>query len=176
MKFVIGTNNKSKIEIARKVLDQIISDNFTIEGKEVDSGVPETPHDQETKRGAQNRAHRLLRSTEYDYAIGLESGLVERYGDVYEEAWCCVLSSGKETLGYSSGLKIPDLVVRHMHDKNMKHYEVMRAIKSLLPNPEEKDTWGNYSSMKLTRSVSFEEALRNALIQMFADSNSLYVK
>lgn len=43
----------------------------------------------------------------------LESGLVERFGQIYEEAWACVISSEmNEYFGYSSGLKVPDSIIK----------------------------------------------------------------
>lgn len=174
-KFYIGTNNVRKIESARKVLTEVLgTDGFTISGKDVPSGVGETPHDEDTMLGAQNRAQALIQLDDCEFGIGLESGLVERYGHIYEEAWCCVSGAEKTTYGYSSGLTVPDLITRRMKNEGLEHFEVLRDIKLLLPEKGEKDTWGNYSALRLTRALSFEEALRNALVQMFAPSESLY--
>ena len=49
---------------------------------------------------------------EADYYVGIESGLVERYGPYFEEAWAVIIAGdGKEQIGYSSGLVLPQIVV-----------------------------------------------------------------
>jgi len=179
-RFVIGSMSKRKIEVAQRVIGQLFSDDSSIvvEGCEVVSGVPETPWGAETFCGAQNRArnakaHMLAAA---DYYIGLESGLTERYGHIYEEAWSVVLTAdGKEYAGYSSGLKVPDYVLQKMDKLKMKHNEVMTILEQeygKLPN----DTWGSYSGGMLIREISLQEAIRNALIQIVAPKGSFFKK
>lgn len=179
-RFVIGSMSKRKIEVAEKIIRQLFSDttDISIEGYEAASGVPETPYDGETFHGAQNRARdaKAHMPAAADYYIGLESGLVERYGHIYEEAWSVVLTAdGKEYAGYSSGLKVPDYVLQKMDTLKMKHNEAMTILEQehgKLPN----DTWGSYSGGMLIREVSLEEAIRNALIQIVAPPESFFKK
>lgn len=93
MKFIIGTESKIKLEAARGVINQVLKSNsVNITGIEVESGVPATPWNQETLDGAKNRAtNSKTIIPDADYWIGLESGLVDRFGFVFEEAWCCLL-------------------------------------------------------------------------------------
>jgi non-canonical (house-cleaning) NTP pyrophosphatase len=178
MKFLIGTQNSEKVSTAQKVIAELLGGaHFTVKGVDVASGFGETPTEEQTKIGAQNRAKALLQTGSCDYAIGLESGLVERYQDTYEEAWCCVKSSdGTATYGYSSGLKVPDILTKKMAAEDLEHFEALRSdeIKALLVVQGRKDTWANYSAHMLVRRISFEEALRNALVQIFAPKESLY--
>lgn len=179
VRFVIGSLSKRKIEVAEKVIRQLFSDkkDIAVQGYAAASGVPETPYDGETFRGAQNRARDAkMYVLDADYYIGLESGLTERYGHIYEEAWSVVLTAdGKEYAGYSSGLKVPDYVLQKMDELKMKHNEVMTVLEQeygKLPN----DTWGSYSGGMLIREVSLEEAIRNALIQIVAPQESFFKK
>lgn len=179
MKFMIGTNNSEKITSAEHVLTELLHDReFTIDGEDVPSGFGETPIGEETKLGAYNRAKALAANKQCDYAIGIESGIVERYGDIYEEAWCCVMTADVTVYGYSSGLKVPKVIVHKMESEGIEHYQALRSeeIKNLLIEKTRKDTWGNYSAMMVVRKISFEESMRNALVQMFAPSDSLYTK
>lgn len=178
-RFVIGSMSKRKIEVAAKVIGQLFSDgaDISIEGYAAASGVPETPYDIQTFRGAQHRAHDAnVHMPGADYYIGLESGLTERYGHIYEEAWSVVLTTeGKEYVGYSSGLKVPDYVLQKMDELNMQHNEVMTILEQehgKLAN----DTWGNYSGGMLIREISLEEAIRNALVQIVAPRGSFFKK
>lgn len=178
MDFKIGTNNKEKVATAHKVLKQVIMDEeFKLEGLDVPSGFGETPVDEETKLGAHNRAKALL-NMGCDYALGVESGLVERYGDTYEEAWCCIMSKSGIWYGYSSGLKVPNILTKMMKERGLEHFEALRTdeIREMLPIKDRKDTWANYSAHMLVRTISFEESIRNALVQIFAPSDSMYHK
>jgi non-canonical (house-cleaning) NTP pyrophosphatase len=173
MHIVVGSGSERKIGIARQVFARHLEVEVTAVGCEVASGVPETPHDRETLEGARNRALACRRLHDADYCIGLESGLVERYGQVYEEAWAIAIArDGTEHAGYSSGLRVPDYVLRRMEASGRKHYEVMTALEEELDLPH--DTWLNYSGGVLPRWVSLEEALRNAVIQALAPEASLY--
>ncbi len=55
-------------------------------GHDADSKMPEAPHDNETYEGALNRAQACYELGGADCYVGLESGLVERYGHFFEEA------------------------------------------------------------------------------------------
>jgi non-canonical (house-cleaning) NTP pyrophosphatase len=179
MKFVVGSMSERKNETVRKVVEQLfpLEKDIEVVGCNVQSLVPDTPYDDETYQGARNRA---VHSKENDlyahYYIGLESGLVERYGHIYEEAWAVVIASdGWECYGYSSGLKVPDYILGRMKKENMAHSDVMALIEEefgKLPN----DTWGTYTGGAILRTVSLEEALRNAFIQITATESGFYRK
>ncbi len=175
MKFIIGTNNEKKVRSVRDMVRSVTNrEDFVVEGFHASSGVPETPWDRQTFDGAINRARNCKKLGKGDYFIGLESGLIERYGHIFEEAWCCILStSGEEYFGYSSGLKVPDYIIKKMDELKIDHNSVMK----MLEDEEEglyKDTWANYSGKSISRTVSLDEALRNALIQTFATEKSFY--
>lgn len=175
MKFIIGTRNEKKVKSVREMVAQVSNlENFTVKGFDAASEVPETPWDRQTFEGARNRAQNCKESNDGDYFIGLESGLIERYGHIFEEAWCCVLSStGEEYFGYSSGLKVPDYIIQKMDELKIDHNSVMKLIEDEVEGLY-KDTWANYSGKSISRTVSLDEALRNALIQTFASEKSYY--
>lgn len=177
MKFVIGSASQRKIDVAKSVIAEFFKDaGVVVEGYASVSGVPETPWDKETFDGANNRAIDAWKNVKgADYYIGLESGLVERYGAVYEEAWAVVSNGKKEFYGYSSGLKVPDYVLKRMEEAKKTHSDIMTILEEehgKLPN----DTWGSYSGGMIIREVSLKEAIRNALIQAVAPEESFYKK
>lgn len=177
MKIVIGTKSIKKRNSLEKVLDTFFKKGtILLEDFEAESQVSETPWDKETFDGARNRAlHCKKEVYGGDYYIGLESGLVERYGHIFEEAWCCVITSDeKEYYGYSSGLKVPDFILHKMDDLKLEHNQVMKILED--EGSIHKDTWANYSGEVISRSVSLEEALRNAFLQVFATDKSFYNK
>jgi inosine/xanthosine triphosphatase len=178
MKFVIGSESKRKIDIADKVIKQYFArDEVGIRSFGAKSQMPDTPWDRQTFGGARNRAlDSKSKIAEGDYYIGLESGLIERYGHIYEEAWAVIITKdGKEYNGYSSGLKVPDFILKKMDEMKMEHSDVMTVIEEeygYMPN----DTWGTYSGNTIQREVSLEEALRNALIQIICPETGFYKK
>jgi inosine/xanthosine triphosphatase len=175
MNVIIGTNNQAKIAIVTTVLNELYpSKPHTITGEDVASGVPDTPRDEETKQGAFNRASTAAALSPNTYGIGIESGLVQRYGMWFEEAWACVVVGEKTVYGYSSGLPVPPYVLQKMKENNLEHGPAMHHILAELNRPDERDTWGTYSDKLILRDVSLQEALRNALIQMISSDNSLY--
>ena len=178
MKCVIGSASERKINTAKKIFREYGEyADVDVQGYAAVSGVPDTPWDIETFQGAYHRAMNSKTNVlGAQYYIGLESGLVERFGHIYEEAWCAVVTAeGKEFFGYSSGLKVPDYVLHKMDELKMEHSDVMTLLEKehdKLPN----DTWGSYSGGVVLREVSLEEALRNALIQIVAPEESFYMK
>lgn len=177
MKIIIGSGSERKIKMAEKVASQLFPEPVEVAGYPAKSGVPDTPWDQETCLGAKNRA---LDAREHrpgaDYYLGLESGLIERYGHIYEEAWATVIDqNGKEFYGYSSGLKVPDFILQKMDELKKEHSDVMTIIEEefgKLPD----DSWSTYTGGAILREISLEEALRNALIQVTAPEQSFYHK
>lgn len=177
IKFIIGSVSKRKINVAEKIIRQLFNEHTSIAEYNAKSQMPDTPYDKQTFDGAKNRAlDSKTHIIDGDFYIGLESGLIERYGHIYEEAWAAVITSdNKEYFGYSSGLKVPDYILKRMDELKMEHCDVMTVIEEefgKLPN----DTWGTYSGGVILREISLEEALRNALIQITAPDNSFYKK
>jgi len=178
MKFIIGSTSERKIKIAEEIIQELFrGGEIIVEGYAASSGMPETPYDRQTFDGARNRALDAQSNIkDANYYIGLESGLVERYGHLYEEAWAVVLNSdNKEFFGYSSGLKVLDYILHKMNELKIEHCDAMTIIENehgKLPN----DTWGTYSGGLIARTVSLKESLRNALIQVVAGRESFYNK
>lgn len=178
MKFIIGSKNKRKIEVTKRVIRELFPDSeSTTEGYAAISGVPDTPYDKQTFDGAKNRALDAKNHIpKADYWIGMESGLIERYGHIYEEVWCAVITAdGKDFFGYSSGLKVPDYVLKRMDELKKEHSDVMMILEEehgKLPD----DTWSSYSGGLIAREISLEEATRNAFIQIIAPEGSFYRK
>lgn len=177
MKFIIGSTSKRKIDIVNRIIKTFFNNEAILESFNAISKMPDTPWNQQTFEGAKNRALDCLANfSNVDFYIGLESGLVERYGHIYEEAWAVVIDKNRQEFnGYSSGLKVPDFILKIMNESKMEHCNVMTIIEKKfgnLPN----DTWGTYSGGIILRETSLEEALRNAFIQIICPENGFYKK
>jgi non-canonical (house-cleaning) NTP pyrophosphatase len=180
MKISVGTTNKRKLEAVEAVITEMdIHQDFAVVGFDAESGVPDTPLDEQTILGALNRAKSVREAhPEQDIYIGIESGLVSRYGDFYEEVWVVAIYKQSVYAAYSSGIKLPDSVTENLDDGVQNHTEIMEELRS---EKETKihdvlgvDTWGDYTGNKVARKVGLKEAIRNTLVQIFPGEKSFY--
>lgn len=176
MKIIIGTKNQKKVSVVSSIFQEFFADGeIEVSSHDAQSKVPEAPHDNETYEGALNRALECYSIGGGDYYVGLESGLVERYGHYFEEAWAVIISSdSKRHIGYSSGLLLPPVVVERM-ENGEKHNDIMAHFDKEFNLPDDnRDTWSRYTGGYISRQVSLEESLRNALIQNAPSERNLY--
>ena len=166
MKIIVGSMSKLKNDCVKSVLSQYIKGPFEINAVATESGVPETPYGKQIMKGAYNRAMYCKDTYTSDYYIGIEGGLVRRYGILYEETWACIVTKNeKKYLGYSSGLSVPKSILATMKQNELSYAKVVKTIENER-NMKASDTWSVCSNGILTRTLSLEEAIRNALIQI----------
>jgi len=176
MKIIVGTKNQKKVDVVTSVFKNILKQpSLEVIPHDAKSLVPEAPHDRETYEGAMNRAKDCEQLGDADYYVGIESGLVNRYGNIFEEAWAVIISkNGTSQIGYSSGLLLPNVVVGRMNNGEL-HNDIMADIDKMFDLPEDnRDTWSRYTGGSISRQVSLEESLRNALIQSTDSERNLY--
>jgi len=176
MKIFVGTKNQKKVHVVTSVFKNFFAgETIEVIGYDAQSKVPEAPHGEQTYIGAQNRARQCFNIGSADYYVGLESGLIERYDHYFEEAWAVIIAKdGTDYIGYSSGLMLPPIVVKRMQSGEM-HNDIMAYFDKKFNLPDDnRDTWSRYTGGHISRQVSLEEALRNALIQNAPSSQNLY--
>jgi non-canonical (house-cleaning) NTP pyrophosphatase len=170
MKIMIGTTSKIKLAAIESVIASLpVRENiqFSIRAYNVESQVPDTPFGNQTIQGAKNRVETLFNRfyEEADLFVGLESGLIERYGNIYEECWCAIRDkNNNQFFGYSSGFMLPKEVTTQM-DLGKTHIEVLKILSTNL-HLNSKDTWSIYSKGALSRTESIKEAFRNAILSL----------
>lgn len=178
MNISIGTKNQKKVSSVTNIFTEIFdTTEIKVASHDVDSGVPSAPHDEETYAGALNRALACTElDTSADYCVGIESGLVMRYGIMFEEAWAVVISKDNQKfIGYSSGLMLPSVVAERMQNGEA-HDKIMADYDKLFDLPDDnRDTWSRYTGGNISRQISLDEALRNAIIQLKPSENNLYM-
>ncbi len=180
MKISVGTTNKRKLEAVEAVITEMdIHKDFEVNGFDAESGVPETPLDEQTILGALNRAKSAHKQDpKQDMYIGIESGLVSRYGDFYEEVWVIAIYEKRVYSAYSSGIKLPRSVADNLNPDVQNHRPVMQDLRDKnkidIHDTLGVDTWGNYTGNKIPREVGLKEAVRNTLVQIFPGDKSFY--
>jgi len=180
MNIYVGTTNKRKLIAVTAVVNEMnISSDFAVTGYKADSGVPETPFDEQTILGALNRAKAVRQAhPDQDLYIGIESGIVNRYSDMYEEVWVVAIYGKKVCAAYSSGVRLPDKVVDHINGDIQNHPNAMDTLREEYDiehhDGNNSDTWGNYTGNIIDREAGMKEAIRNTLVQIFPGDKSFY--
>jgi len=170
MKIIVGTQNKRKIAAVESVVDFLLEHNdISVGGCSAESEVRDTPLGVETKDGAINRAkNSIVCEPKADMHIGIESGLVQRYGEWFEEVWVAAIHDGKTYVAYSSGIILPQSVSIELNEDVQNHMDIMNTLRTEheidIHGELGVDTWGNYTGNKVVREVGLEEAVRNALV------------
>ena len=111
-RIAVGSKNPVKVAAARAVLTRLAPE-ITVESVAVPSGVPDQPFgDEETIRGAIERARAAREQLGADFGIGLEGGVVEMAdGTMRTCAWAAVVSrNGRHGVGGSLAMPLPDCV------------------------------------------------------------------
>jgi len=146
---------------------------FHIEGLATDSGVGHQPMtDEETLRGARNRAQRVRElRPDADFCIGLEGGVYERESGILEAfAWIVVLSkSGKRGEARTATFELPPKVAHLVH----QGIELGHADDQVFGRTNSKQTNGAVGLLTrdlITRATYYEHAVILALIP-FANEN-----
>lgn len=124
MKVLIATQNKGKIEGARRAFEKYFAD-VEVVGISAPSDVPEQPVNNETWQGAKNRVKNLKQiakeeNIEADYFVSIESGMMNSLG-----SWMIVNiavvedKNGEESISSSSGFPVPDKLVEKIKTKGL---------------------------------------------------------
>ena len=167
MRLCVGSTNPVKIAAAAAVLRRVYGDGVDVESLEIDSGVPAQPWgDEETLRGALNRAHSAQRASGATLGVGLEGGLVEVNGHVFTSAWCAVVrEDGVVGIGGGANLLLPPSVAADIRAGG----ELGAAVDALtgLHNTKQKGgAIGALTGGLLDRQSAYEHVLKLALARL----------
>lgn len=116
MKVLVGSTNPVKLNSVRRVFERVWGE-VEVVGVSVSSGVDEQPRsEEETVRGAINRAREAIKHGG-DYGVGLEGGVYEQDGKLFECAWCAVVSNDdREGLGGGLRFELPPKVAKKIKE------------------------------------------------------------
>lgn len=104
----IGSTNPVKVGAVREALGKLFPKAKFV-GVEVDSGVSRQPmSDEETLRGARNRAKAALKKVGADMGVGLEGGVMPMKEGMMNTVWCClVMRDGDEFVSGGEHFLLP---------------------------------------------------------------------
>ena len=119
MKILVGSENPVKLEAVREAFQKYYEDVEVI-GIKVPSGVPDQPINDETLRGAENRAEILkeLNTNDNlgaDFFIGVEGGIVKKHGRWFAFGGMCLMNAeGYKSFGTSAHFQLPEKVIKRL--------------------------------------------------------------
>ena len=119
VKILVGSHNPVKISAAEEAFLKYF-DEVEVRGISVPSGVPHQPINDETYRGAENRAAKLkelngIENLGYDFFVGIEGGISETFGKWFAYGCMCIIDkTGRKSFGTSPHFEIPDPVTERL--------------------------------------------------------------
>ncbi|RLI84260.1 inosine/xanthosine triphosphatase [Archaeoglobales archaeon] len=115
VKVVVGSKNPVKVEGVRQAFLQYF-DEVEVSSREVDSGVGSQPFNDDSIKGAINRALNSY-SEEFDFSVGVEAGLfsVKRTITGFIDFQVSAIYDGSRiSVGFGPGFEYPPLVVEEV--------------------------------------------------------------
>ena len=167
----VGSQNPVKVAAVRAVIERIDS---TIGVHEADaiSGVSDQPWgDDETQRGAENRARAALLAGNADLGIGIEGGVVESAnGQLRTCAWAVAVDhSGQIGIGGSLAIPLPDIVAARLRSgEELGH--AMDAVASTVGTKHGRGAVGILTASLIDRQRAYEPLVTYALAPWLASA------
>lgn len=165
MLVAVGSTNPVKINAVKKAFLQVWpQENITVKGIEVDSGIPSQPKsDEESIKGATNRAKRALEKLGADYGVGLEGG-VHKIGDNwFDSGWMVVVDkNGTEGIGSTIKMHLSEKIMKHVHSGK----ELGDATDAVFGTVNSKQANGHFGLMTnniITRTSGYTDGIIAAL-------------
>ncbi|WAH35166.1 inosine/xanthosine triphosphatase [Alicyclobacillus dauci] len=159
MKIAVGTKNPAKLQAVTLAFEKM-GYNATITGVNVPSDVSDQPFsDDETVRGAINRATAALAAGAYDFGIGLEGGVVDtKYGMMLSN-WCAIVSPQEPvSLGGGVRMLLPETIAAEVRQgRELGHVIDDWAGRHDVAKGE--GTIGILTHGHITRSAMFRDAV-----------------
>ena len=119
MKILVGSKNPVKILAAQEVFEKYFTD-VKVTGFQISSGVSDQPINNETFKGAENRAVELKKINDKkninaDYFVGIEGGITKQHNRWFAFGGMCIIDKdNKKAYGSSPQFELPDFVIEQL--------------------------------------------------------------
>lgn len=166
----VGSGNPVKLAAVQAVL-RMAAPAAAVESITVPSGVPDQPFgDEETIRGARNRARAALAALGAELGVGLEGGVVDGPGGMRTCAWCVVVHrDGREGVGGSLAMPLPEAVAVMIRD-GVELGHAMDALVSERGTKQGKGAVGILTAGRIDRQAAYEVLVTYALAPFLTPS------
>ncbi len=165
MKVAVGSTNPVKINAAKQAFKKVWPKKiWEIVGVEVESGVSNQPmSDEESIKGATNRAKRALKTTSADFGVGLEGGIHKTNGMWFDTGWAVVVDK-KGTLGIGTSIRMqsPPAMMKYVK-KGMELGDIDDMLFGKKNTKHKQGHFGLMSKGALLREEAYQHGVISAL-------------
>jgi non-canonical (house-cleaning) NTP pyrophosphatase len=163
MNIYFGTTSSIKKHAIETVVQDFILKKLlekpVLHFEKIDQPLSVTPLGKQTYLYSKKRAEEMFSKFKDtgNFFVGVENGLIQRFGRLYEECWCYIIDKNKNIYtSYSSGLALPSDLVNEMKQGGL-HHEILTKKHG----EHSRQTWGSYTNNIIQREESIKEAFRN---------------
>jgi inosine/xanthosine triphosphatase len=168
IKVVIASTNPVKINAVKNIFDKAFSE-ITYINQESKSGVSDQPlSNEETKKGAYNRAKAVISNADCDFGIGIEGGVMKTKQGMMTTAWCCIINKQNE-VNFGGGLHF--LLPKKIATRIEKGEELGLIMDEILGEKNWKQKGGAievFSKGILNRTQAYEQLVTFALTKFIS--------
>jgi inosine/xanthosine triphosphatase len=168
MLILVGSKNPVKVESVKDAFEKYFS-NVNVQGFDVSSGVSDQPVNDDTFKGAQNRAEALFVINKASrmgaqYFVGIEGGIINISGKWFSCGCICILNDrGIAGFGTSSHFSLPMNII----DKLLQGIELGQVIDEITDQHNSKQKSGAIGHLTkdvITRKDLYTQGIITALI------------
>lgn len=165
IKVAVGSKNPVKIESVRLAFEALWpGEKWQIEGIDIASGVSEQPmSDEESIKGAYNRARKALKELDADWGVGLEGGLQKTGEHWLDCGWVVVIDKdGSEGIGSTVKMVVPAMMMELIHE-GKELGEVCDIVFSETNSKHGDGHFGLMTNSLITRTTGYKDGVIAAL-------------
>lgn len=168
MKVLVGSKNPVKIASVEEAFSKYFQ-NISVEGIDVNPGVPVQPINDETFIGARNRASKLKEMNEAqnlnaDFFVGIEGGIAKTFNKWFAFGCICVIDKENNIgFGNSPSFELPEFVI----EKLLNGAELGDVMDEILDEQNTKQRHGAigfFTNGVMNRKELYIEGLKVAVI------------
>jgi len=176
LRIQLATANPTKQKGAKAALRRVFGGKFAVSAHSEDSLVSAHPFNEETFRGARNRAHGAWKRAQTktksgcDYALGIESGLFSKMsrGMHIDITVCCVYDGKEESYGTGMGFVVPERIVKRIIARKSDLSEALREITGIEKIGWREGALGFFSDGIMHRKEQVEASVACAFVPRIA--------
>ena len=145
MKVAVGSKNPVKIQVVREVCEGFF-DEFELISLDAPSGVSEMPFgNEESIRGARNRAQFCLDNSDAELAFGLEGYVKDLEEGMFLSGWCVAMNrEGKTGIGSKGTIRLPKKIAERVRNGE----ELGPVMDDVMNEKDTKKTFNNTAIVK----------------------------
>lgn len=170
MKVAVGSKNPVKLDAVREVFEDVFG-KVEIVGVNVVSGVADQPmNDEEGVKGSRNRAKLSLEKTlDADYGVGLEGGVYDQDGKMFECAWCAIEKrDGTSGLGGGLRFELPPKIAERIR-KGEELGPIMDDLLGRSDVKQQEGAVGVLTRKHVTRTSAYKQIVYLALVKFISE-------